>query len=176
MKRRGGWDTRAGGPATLLDVALNATSGLRLRGQVTANAKDASPLAAMIAKNTAIPRFVLDAISTEGLVATGNMLVNPSTFQAESVTAHAAEIDVGFELAELGAEQEWALLLDVGAVCAGIDVSGSQTEVLLFGATPWFREEERVAEGGRAPLRSDVAQFCRARDRLHNSTRRDPRA
>lgn len=127
--------------ATLLDAALNATSGLRFRGQVTANAKDASPLAAIIAKNTAIPRFVLDAISTEGLVATGNMLVSPSTFQARSVTAHATGIDVGFELAELGAEQEWALLLDVGAVCAGIDVSGSQTDVLLFGARPWFEKK-----------------------------------
>jgi hypothetical protein len=39
------------------------------------------------------------------------------------------------------AEQEWALLLDVGAICARIDVSGSQTDVLLFGAKPWFEKK-----------------------------------
>ena len=67
--------------------------------------------------------------------------MSPSTFQARSVTARAAGIDLGFELAELGAEREWALLLDVGAVCAGIDVSGDQTDVLLFGAKPWFAKK-----------------------------------
>ena len=127
--------------ATLAQAILDARSGLRFRGHVTASAKDASPLVAVVAKNTAIPRLVLNAISTEGLVATGDMLVSPSTFQARSVTAHAAGIDLGFELAELGTEEEWALLLDVGVVCAGIDVGGGQTDVLLFGAKPWFERK-----------------------------------
>ena len=111
---------------------------MRFRGEVAANA---SPLAAIVAKSTVIPRWVLDAVSTEGLLATGELLVTPSTFQARSVTAHAAGVDLGFELAELGADREWALLLDVGAVVAGVDVAAGQTDVLLFGARPWFEKK-----------------------------------
>jgi hypothetical protein len=50
-------------------------------------------------------------------------------------------IDLGFELAELGPEREWALLFDVGVVTAGIDVNGGHTDVLLFGAKPWFAKK-----------------------------------
>jgi hypothetical protein len=124
--------------AALRDALLDVRSGLRFRAQVIADAKDASPLAAIIANNTDIPRWLLNAISTNGFAATGDLLVSPSTFQARSVRARTAGIDLSFELAELGAEREWALLLDVGIVCAGIDVSGEQTDVLLFGAKPWF--------------------------------------
>jgi hypothetical protein len=128
--------------ATLPQALLDARSGLRFRGQIAANAKDASPLAAVVASSTAIPRWVLNAISTQGLVATGQLVVSPSTFQARSVTARAAGIDLGFELAELGNEQELALLLDVGVVSAGIDVSShSKMDVLLFGAKPWFEKK-----------------------------------
>lgn len=127
--------------AAMRQARVDARSGLRFDAELAANAKDASPLAAIIANSTAIPRWVLDAISTEGLVATGQLRVSPSTFEARSVTARAAGIDLGFELAELGTEREWALLLDVGAVCAGVDVSGDQTDVLLFGAKPWFEKK-----------------------------------
>ena len=148
------FDGTVGGPpvawwarVTMREGVLDARSGLRLRAQVTANAKDASPLAAFVAKNTAIPRWVVGAISTTGFVASGEILVAPSTFQARAVSAHAAGIDLGFELARLGAEKEWALLVDVGPVCAGIDVSGSQTDVLLFGAKPWFEKKTASLRG-----------------------------
>ena len=126
---------------SLRDAVLDARKGLRFRAHLAAEAKDASPLAAIVANDTAIPRWVLDAISTHGLAVTGDLLVSPSTFQARDVRARAAGIDLGFELAELGAEREWALLLDVGVVCAGVDVAGDQTDVLLFGAKPWFAKK-----------------------------------
>ncbi len=129
------------GRGALHDALLDARRGLRFHAHLVAEAKDASPLAAIVANNTAIPRWVLNAISTSGLAATGDLLVSPSTFQARDVRARAAGIDLGFELAELGAEREWALLLDVGVVCAGIDVAGDQTDVLLFGAKPWFTKK-----------------------------------
>ncbi|HTB72813.1 MAG TPA: hypothetical protein VK762_06200 [Polyangiaceae bacterium] len=125
----------------LRDALLDGRRGLRFHAHLVAESKDASPLAAIVANNTAIPRWVLNAISTSGLAATGDLLVSPSTFQARDVRARAAGIDLGFELAELGAEREWALLLDVGVVCAGIDVAGDQTDVLLFGAKPWFTKK-----------------------------------
>jgi hypothetical protein len=31
------------------------------------------------------------------------------------------------------------MLLDLGAVLAGVDVADGHTQVLLFGARPWFR-------------------------------------
>jgi hypothetical protein len=127
--------------ATLAQALLDARSGLRFRAHVMAAAKNGAPLVAVVAKGTAIPAWVLNLVSTQDLTGAGDLVISPSTFQLRSVTAHAAGVDLGFELAELGAEREWALLLDVGLVSAGIDVANGQTDVLLFGATSWFAKK-----------------------------------
>ncbi len=127
--------------ATLPEGTLDARSGLRLRAHATATAKNGAPLVAVVAKGTPIPAWILKLVSTEGLVASGDLVVTPSTFQARNITAHADGVDLGFELAELGAEREWALFVDVGVASAGIDVANGRTDVLLFGAKSWFEKK-----------------------------------
>ncbi len=127
--------------ATLAQASLDARSGLRFRGHATATAKNGAPLVAIVSKGTPIPAWVLNLVSTEGLTVSGDLVISPTTFQARSVTARADGVDLGFELAELGSEREWALLVDVGLVSAGIDVANDKTDVLLFGAKSWFEKK-----------------------------------
>jgi len=129
------------GRVELPTARFSARDSPRLRAQLVVQAKDASPLAAAIASNTAIPKWVLDAISTKGFAAEGEIVVAPSTLEARSVNARGAGVDLGFEFAKLGGEKEWALLVDIGLLTAGVDTANGKTDVLLFGARPWFREK-----------------------------------
>ena len=60
--------------------------------------------------------------------------------------------EVGFELSKIRADKDWALLLDIGAVVAGVDVANGKTQVLLFGARPGSAEGG-LAAGSRAAQR-----------------------
>jgi len=80
-------------------------------------------------------------VSTKQFEVTGEVLVTPSVFAVRSVQAHAEGAEVGFELSKIREDKDWALLLDVGAVVAGVDVANGKTQVLLFGARPWFQQK-----------------------------------
>jgi hypothetical protein len=127
------------GRVQLRQATFCVRPGLRFRSAVSATAKDGSPLTALVADNTALPQWLIDAVSTKGLEATGELAVTPSVFALRSVEAHAQGADVGFEFGKIRQQKkEWALLLDLGVALAGVDVSDGQTQVLLFGARPWF--------------------------------------
>jgi len=135
------------GRVQLRQATLSVRPGLRFRTFVSAAAKDGSPLTALVADNTALPQWVLDAVSTKGLEATGELVVTPSVFAVRSVEAHAQGADVGFEFGKIRKEKkEWALLLDLGVALAGVDVANGQTQVLLFGARPWFHAKVALLE------------------------------
>ena len=122
------------------EAAVRIHPDVRFRTRFTAQARDASPLTAYVASNTAIPRWLIGTVSTKQLDLTGEVLASPTVFALRSVQAHARGADVGYEMSTIGAHKEWALLLDLGAVVAGIGNDDGSTQVLLFGARPWFRQ------------------------------------
>jgi hypothetical protein len=135
------------GRVRLRHATLDVRPGLRFRTYVSATAKDGSPLTALVADNTALPQWLIDAVSTKSLEATGELLVTPSVFAVRSVEAHVQGADVGFEFGKIRNEKkEWALLLDLGVALAGVDVADGQTQVLLFGARPWFHKKVALLE------------------------------
>jgi hypothetical protein len=129
------------GRVHLRDATVRLLPELRVRTQLSAEARDASPLTALVASNTAIPQWLLSAVSTKQLAVTGEVLLTPSVFAVRSMQAHAEGADVGFELSSIRADRDWALLLDLGAVVAGVDVANGKSQVLLFGARPWFQRK-----------------------------------
>jgi hypothetical protein len=131
----------------LEQATLRVSPRPRFSTTFRAASKDGSPLTALVADNTAIPRWLIEAVSTRSLEATGALLVTPSVLAVRSVNAHARGVDVALELAKIrGRPQEWALLVDLGIALAGIDVTEGRTQVLLFGARPWFQAKVAALE------------------------------
>jgi hypothetical protein len=131
------------GRVQLRETRLRLRPRPLFRTYITAEAKDASPWTALVASSTPIPQWVLSLVSTAQFEVTGELLATPSLLAARSVDADAKGADVRFELAKTQATTSWAMLLDLGAVVGGVGVAGGKTEVLLFGARPWF--EQRTA-------------------------------
>ncbi len=131
------------GRVHLRETTLRVRPRLMFRTFITAEAKDASPWTALVASSTPIPQWVLSLVSTAQFEVTGEVLATPSVLAARSVDADAKGATVRFELERTAAATNWAMLLDLGAVVGGIGVDGGKTQVLLFGARPWF--EQRTA-------------------------------
>ncbi|HEY1691569.1 MAG TPA: hypothetical protein VGG39_05390 [Polyangiaceae bacterium] len=125
--------------AWLEDGWLSFGGGPRFRGKVVVHAKDASPLEAMVAPRLAgVESLALGAVPTGDLDASGELLVSRSAVEAREVWARSDGFDMGLELVNLGPRKEGALLVEVGLVHAGVDLSSGQGGVILFGAGPWF--------------------------------------
>ena len=135
------------GRMQLGQATLSLVSGPRFRTSLRVAAKDGSPLTALVADNTALPQWLIDAVSTKGFEATGEMVATPSVVALRSVRAHAEGADAAFEFGKIRKDRkEWALLLDLGVALAGVDVADGKTQVLLFGARPWFQEKAASLE------------------------------
>ncbi|HLK40105.1 MAG TPA: hypothetical protein VKU41_25290 [Polyangiaceae bacterium] len=118
------------------------TQNPRFSATLLAHAKDASPLTSIVKSNTAIPNWLIDAVSTKGLEVKGEVLAGPSTFEARSVTARTEGIDADVEYGKSGPKNEWAMLLDIGVLSAGFHgCAGRKTEVQLLDARRWFEEK-----------------------------------
>jgi hypothetical protein len=122
----------------LRDTTLSIRPRVRFRSLITAEAKDASPWTALVASSTPIPQWLMNVVSTEQFEVTGELLVTPSVLAARSVQADSRGADVRFELSKIQTVVSWAMLLDLGVVVMGVDVVHGKTDVLLFGARPWF--------------------------------------
>jgi hypothetical protein len=138
------------GQVHLRQTTLRVRPRLLFETSVTAEAKDASPWTALVASSTPIPQWALNLVSTAQFEVTGDVLATPSVFAARSVKADAEGADVRFELAKTPATTGWAMLLDLGALVGGVGVADGKTQVLLFGARPWFQERTaRLQSEGR---------------------------
>ena len=90
-------------------ATLSLVSGPRFRTSLRVAAKDASPLTALVADNTALPQWLIDAVSTKGFEATGEMVATPSVVALRSVRAHAEGADAAFEFGKIRKDRkEWA--------------------------------------------------------------------
>jgi hypothetical protein len=93
----------------------------------------------------------VNAISTKGFQASGQVIAGPGALAARSVAAHGAGIDAAFEYAEGPAQVQWALLVDLGLVKLGVHSANGKTDIALFGTRAWFDEQAAVVRASVRP-------------------------
>jgi hypothetical protein len=123
------------------DGSPGSSPGPRLEASVAARATDASPLAAAVAAESSVPLWLLNLISTKDFAASGDLSVAPHRLVARSVRAQGRGVGLGFELANLPDDRQWALYVSTGLLSVGIDSSNGKTGVQLLGAGSWFERK-----------------------------------
>ena len=125
-------------------AALDATIHL--------TAKDASVAAAVIATQTSIPQWVLNAVPMTHLDATCDVVVRPSSVQVHSLLARGDSDSVRFEYDSSSWLTEWAMLIEEGALQVGLHQTPAGLDFAPFVGVPWFAARsaslrERESEG-----------------------------
>jgi hypothetical protein len=143
--------TSGGAPSTdawwarvsLLDARLRLKRGPRFRAKVHVTAENASPVQALLARVTPVPRWVLDAFPTDNLRVDGEIRQTSSSLEARSIVAESRGTSVHLEYAKHDADDEGVALISSGSLRVGVTLAGAGPKFLLFGAESWF--ERRVA-------------------------------
>ncbi len=130
----GGWWARA----KLSKAILRRGQGSALNATIHVTAKDASAAAAVIATQTAIPQWVLDAVPMTHLDATCEVLVRPSSLQVRSLLARGDSDSVRFEYDGSSRQTEWALLVEEGALHLGFHLTDGGLDFAPLVGVPWF--------------------------------------
>ncbi len=132
-----GWWARVG----LSDTELRLSGGAALRSHVHVSAQNGSPAAAMIAANTALPRWVIDAVPMNDLRADADVRVASSDFEVRSLSAHGDSDTIRAEYTSRRGSAAWALLVEAGPLHAGFDSADGKSQLVLFGVSRWFDDE-----------------------------------
>lgn len=135
-----GWWARA----RLSKATLRRGPDSTFRATIHVTAKDASIAAAVIATQTAIPQWVLDAVPMTHLDATGDVLARPSSLRVHSLLARGDTDSVRLEYDSSSQSTEWALLVEEGALHVGFHQTPGGLDFAPFVGGPWFAA--RVAE------------------------------
>jgi hypothetical protein len=135
-----GWWARA----RLSKATLRRGPDSALRATIHVTAKDASIAAAVIATQTAIPQWVLDAVPMTHLDATGDVLARPSSLRVHSLLARGDTDSVRLEYDSSSQSTEWALLVEEGALHVGFHQTPGGLDFAPLVGVPWFAA--RVAE------------------------------
>jgi hypothetical protein len=129
------------GRGELRDATLRLLGGLRFRSELHLAAEDASPIAAVLAAGTPVPKWVLDAVPMKGLVADGELRLTPSSLEIRSLAAHGGSDTVRLEYTKLDSTKAWALYVEAGLLRAGFQAGEPGTPFVLFKVKPWFDEK-----------------------------------
>jgi hypothetical protein len=126
--------------AELQHAIIHPKNGMRLRADIRAAAKDALPIAMAVASDTPVPSWLVDAVSTKGFEATGEILATPSELEARNVKAHAQGVDARFAFLHRPPGTQWILWVDLGLLKVGVHSDDGKSDVVLLGAQSWFDE------------------------------------
>ena len=126
--------------AELEHASVDSTNGMRLRADIRAAAKNASPIALAVASDTPVPSWLVNTVSTRGFEASGQILLTPTELEARDVRAHAQGVDARFAFLHGASGTQWILWVDLGLLKVGLHSSDGKADVVLFGAQSWFDE------------------------------------
>jgi hypothetical protein len=104
-------------------------------------AQNGSPIAAMIAAETPVPKWIVDAVPMNDLRAEAELRLSPASLQIRSLTAHGGTDTVQAEYTTSRGATAWALAVEAGPVRAGFHSADGASQLVLFGVQPWFASQ-----------------------------------
>ena len=134
------------------DASLRTRDGATFQARVRGTARDAGPATALVADNAGVPAWAANAFLMPDLQVDGEVRATGSSLELRSVRAQGGEASVRMEYAKRGARQEGAMLLDLGWVEFGYDLSASSAGLVLLGSEGWFDRKS-------AMIRADVSRI-----------------
>ena len=127
--------------------------------QVHGTATDASPAAALVADNAGVPAWAANMFRMPNLHVDGEVRATGSSLELRSLAAQGGGASVRMEYAKRGALQNGAMLMDLGWVELGYDLTAGSTGLVVLGSEGWFnRKSAMIRADAPGPLGSAQAR------------------
>jgi hypothetical protein len=129
------------GTFALSNAVLQTKGGMTFRANISGTGKDASPATALIADNTATPAWAANIFRMPNLRTQAEVRATSSSIEVRSLIARGEGASIRMEYAKWGGRHEGALLLDVGWVEMGYDLTQDSTGLVVLGSEGWFAKK-----------------------------------
>ncbi|HLK35980.1 MAG TPA: hypothetical protein VKU41_04455, partial [Polyangiaceae bacterium] len=140
------------GDLALREATLRTTGSLRFDAKVNVAAKNATPATVFLFENMGVPAWAANVLRMPALEAEAEVRVAPSSFELRSF-AHGGGTSVRTEYANRGERHVGAVLVDLGWIDLGYDLTEGETGLVVFGPQGWF--------GRKTAAMHDAAQAAR---------------
>ncbi len=138
------------GNAVLRETTLRTSAPARFDAKVHVTAKDASPATAIASRNMGVPGWAAAVFRMPDLEADAQVRVSPSSFEVLSLLARGGSTSIRAEYARRSGRQDGAVLMDLGWIGLGYDLSDGANGLVLVGAESWFGTKTAAMRGTAA--------------------------
>jgi hypothetical protein len=152
---QGGIGQRPGswwGDFELRDAILRTRNGATFEARVHGTARDAGPATALVADNAGVPAWAANAFRMPDLQVDGEIRATGSSLELRSLRAQGGAASVRIEYAKRGARQEGAMLLDLGWVELGYDLTAGSAGLVVLGSEGWFDRKSAMIRADISPI------------------------
>jgi hypothetical protein len=129
------------GTFALSNAVLQTKGGMTFRANISGTGKDASPATVLIADNTATPAWAANIFRMPNLRTQAEIRATASSIEVRSLIARGEGASLRMEYARWGGRHEGALLLDIGWVEMGYDLTQDSTGLVVLGSEGWFAKK-----------------------------------
>lgn len=138
------------GKATLREATLQTTGGARFDAKVHLTAKDATPATVFVSQNTGIPAWGANVFRMPVLDADAEVRVDRSSFEVRALVARGGDTSLRAEYARRNGRQDGAVLVDLGWIDLGYDLTEGATGLVLIGPEGWFARKTATMRNATA--------------------------
>ncbi len=148
------------GNVALRRATLRTSGGMRFDAKAHLTAKDASPATVFVSQNTDVPAWAANVFRMPGLDADAQVRVAPSSFEVRSLVARGGGTSLRAEYTKRDGRQDGGVLMDLGWMCLGYDLTDGATGLLLFGPEGWFERKTASMRNAAAAVerKTDAAE------------------
>jgi hypothetical protein len=134
------------GDVVLQEGTLRLDPTPRLAGSVTVQARDASPVLAVLLRGS-VPALLAKLARMPHLSAATDLVVEPDALLVANLVASGSDLSVQGTYGLQDATRRAAFVVQKGPVSAGIRLDDDGAHVHLFGLRGWYAEQRREALG-----------------------------
>lgn len=110
-------------------------------------AKDASPATVLVSQNAGVPSWATNVFQMPALDADAEMRISPSSIEVRSLAARGGRISLRAEYTKRGGHQDGAVLMDLGWMGLGYDLTDGANGLVLADPEGWFARKVRIMRG-----------------------------
>ncbi len=144
-------DTAAwNGDLVLQSGSLALSPAPKLEGDLTLEARDASPLLAILFRDS-LPKFVAALVQMPKLTAVAHLAIEPQSFIVSDLFVNGGDISLRGTYVLRHSQLDAAFVVQKGPWSAGLRLDDQGSHVRLFGLDRWYGHQSRAALAPRHP-------------------------
>jgi hypothetical protein len=148
------------GDLSLRSATVQTRMGARFDAMMHLRAQDAKPATVLVSQNTGVPAWAANVFRMPDLNVDAEVGIGASWYEVRSLFARAGSTSVRAEYSKRDGRQDGAVLMDLGWIELGYDLSQASKGLVIVGPEGWYGRKTAILRNsaGAARRKTDAAE------------------